>query len=138
MDQFYQLGSDLVQRQDEINIAGLDRSLGHAEILRRRLILSDDLATLLLDDLYPDRAVTISTREHDGDGILFVDLRHGREQRLGRGAGMMNFFRGGRGKLEAAAFSHEQVMVGRGYKDTRLAEHVARSGLLDFQLSAPA
>jgi hypothetical protein len=54
MDQFYQLGSDLVQGQDKINIAGLDRSLRHAEILRRGPVLSDDLAALLLDDLHPE------------------------------------------------------------------------------------
>jgi hypothetical protein len=53
-NQFYQLGSDLVQGQDKINIAGLDRSLRHAEILRRGPVLSDDLAALLLDDLHPE------------------------------------------------------------------------------------
>jgi hypothetical protein len=54
MDQFYQLGSDLVQGQDKVNVAGLDRSLRHAEILRRGPVLSDDLAALLLDDLHPE------------------------------------------------------------------------------------
>jgi hypothetical protein len=52
--QFHQLGSYLVQGQDKINIAGLDRSLRHAEILRCEPVLSNDLAALLLYDLHPE------------------------------------------------------------------------------------
>ena len=52
-DQLDQLGRDLVQGQDKINIAGLDGRLRHAKILRRGTVLSDDPAALLLDDLHP-------------------------------------------------------------------------------------
>ena len=33
----------------------------------------------------------------------------------------MNFFRSARGKPEATAFYHKQVVVGRGHKNTRMA-----------------
>ena len=39
-NQFYQLGCDRAQKQDKVNIAGLDRSFRHAETLRRRPALS--------------------------------------------------------------------------------------------------
>ena len=56
-DQFYQLGGDLVQGQDEINIACFDGRLRHAEILRRGPVLRDNLAALLLDDLHPEGTI---------------------------------------------------------------------------------
>jgi hypothetical protein len=83
MDQFYQLGSDLVQGQDKVNIAGLDRAFRHAEILRRGPVLSDDRAALLLYDLHPEGTVTVSPRKDCGNGILFVNLGHRSKQRLG-------------------------------------------------------
>src|ERR1035437_7028014 len=121
MDQFYQLGSDLVQGQDKINITGLDRSLRHAEILRRGPVLSDDLAALLLDDLHSERTVTISPRKDCRNGIPFVNLGHRSKQRLGGRTGIMNFVRRGRGKPKATAFGHKQMVIGRRYKNTRMA-----------------
>lgn len=52
--QLYQLGGYPVQGQDKINVAGVDRSLRHAEILRRGPVLSDDLAALLLYNLHSE------------------------------------------------------------------------------------
>jgi len=49
-----QLGRYLVQRQDKINVTGLDRSFRHAEILRSGPVLRDNLAAALLDDLHPE------------------------------------------------------------------------------------
>ena len=51
--QLDQLGSDCIQRQDKINVPGLDGILRHAEILRRGPVLRDDCAAPLLDDLHP-------------------------------------------------------------------------------------
>src|ERR1022692_2731938 len=56
-DQFYQLGCDLVQGQDKINIACFDGRLRHAEILRTGPVLHDDHAALLLDDLHPEGTI---------------------------------------------------------------------------------
>src|ERR1039457_3839928 len=95
-DQFYQLGCDLVQGQDKINIACFDGRLRHAEILRTGPVLCNHVAALLLDDLNPEGTITVTAREDNSNSVPFVNFRHRSKQRLGGWTGIMDFFRRGR------------------------------------------
>ena len=73
INQLFQLGGDLVQWQNKIDISCIDRGLRHAEIPRCGSILSDDLAAFLFDNLDPEGSVTVSTSEDDCNGILLIN-----------------------------------------------------------------
>src|ERR1039457_4448325 len=94
-------------------------------------------AALLLDDLHAEGAVTIATREHNGDGMVFVNPGDRGKQQLGGRSGKMNFFRNGRRKFKPSVVGHQQVVVRRGDKSTRWAKAVARMRLFDHQMNTP-
>lgn len=75
-DQSDQHWCDLVQGQNIIHIAGFDGGFRHTEIFRRRPVLRDDRAALVLDDLHTEGAITIAAGEDDRDRVFSMDLRH--------------------------------------------------------------
>jgi hypothetical protein len=82
-----QLSGDLFRREDEVDVAGLDRAFWHAGVTRGRRILRHREPTLELDGLDTAGPVRAGARQNDADRARPVNLGEGAEERVDRQVG---------------------------------------------------
>ena len=110
----HQLGRHLLQREHEVDHAGLDGGAGHAVELGVLQALRDRDAAQLLDPAQPLRPIAAGARQHDAHGPLAMRLRQGAEEQVDGTATRLQREQGSDVQVPVA---HDQLERGRDHVD---------------------